>query len=449
MRKINKVLIANRGEIAMRILRTLKKLDIKSVAVHSTIDANAMHVSFADESVCIGEADANSSYNNMQNVISAANITGADAIHPGYGFLSENAKFADITEQHNLIFLGPTMEQIEKMGSKISAKTLMKENGVPVVPGSDEAIEDADEAFSLIHNMEFPILLKATACGGGRGQRIVYKLEEFKDQFIAAQNEAFNLSRQKGVYIESYFANPRHIEFQIIGDGKGKVICLGTRDCSVQRRHQKVMEEAPAIIDVNLETEIAEKICKILGKINYRSLGTVEFLEYKGKLYFIEMNTRIQVEHTVTEAITRLDLVQMQIDIAEGKPMLDQKDIKIYGHAMEARINAEDPFTFMPNPGKIEHLLAPSGPNIRVDSALYPGWVIPPHYDSLTMKIISYGGTRAECIRTHKQALKETAISGIITSTPLHLWILDQEDFQNNNISTQWLEKALEESNAK
>lgn len=449
MSKVSKVLIANRGEIAVRILRTLKKLGIKSVAVHSECDAKAMHVSFADESVCIGPASACSSYNNIQNVISAADLTGVDAIHPGYGFLSENSKFAHIVEEHKITFLGPTSQQIEQMGNKMFAKKLMQEAGVPIVPGSDDAVEDADEACEIVKEMlakdlEFPILFKATECGGGRGQRIARNIDEIREMFIAAQNEAFAISGKKGVYVESYFENPRHIEFQIIGDGKGSVICLGTRDCSVQRRHQKVMEEGPAFIDAQVQKEITEKICSVLGKINYRSAGTVEFLECKGKLYFIEMNTRIQVEHPVTEAITGLDLIELQIMVAQGEALPKQSDIKIRGHAMEARITAEDPFEFTPNPGKIEQFLAPGGPNIRVDGALYPGWIIPPWYDSLATKIISWAQTREECIRIHKQALCETTVSGIKTSTPLHLWILEQEEFKKGTVSTQWLEKALE-----
>lgn len=449
MKKINKVLIANRGEIAVRILRTLKKLNIKSVAVHSEADTKAMHVSFADESVCIGPASSCDSYNNIQNVISAAVLTGADAIHPGYGFLSENAKFADIVEEHGITFLGPTEEQIAKMGNKMIAKTMMKEFGVPTVPGSTTAIEDADKAYKIMEELiekdglELPILLKATDCGGGRGQRIVRKKEEFKEMFTAAQTEAFNISGEKGIYIESYFENPRHIEFQVIGDGKGKVICLGTRDCSMQRRHQKVLEEGPAELDSKLEKEISEKICQVLGEVKYRSLGTVEFLECKGKLYFIEINTRIQVEHPVTEAITGLDLVELQIRTAEGQALPNQSDIKIKGHAIESRITAEDPFEFTPNPGKIEQFLAPGGPNIRVDGALYPGWIIPPWYDSLATKIISWAATREECINIHKQALLETTVSGIKTSTALHIWLMDQENFRKNTISTQWLEKAL------
>ncbi len=454
MKKINKVLIANRGEIAVRILRTLKRLGIKSVAIHSEADTKAMHVSFADESVCVGPANASSSYNNIQNIISAADLTRADAIHPGYGFLSEDAKFADIVEHHNITFLGPTSEQIEQMGNKMIAKKFMQEAGVPVVPGSEDAIEDPDEAYEIAKNMELPILFKATECGGGRGQRIVRNKEEIKEMFIAAQNEAFAISRKKGVFIESYFENPRHIEFQIIGDGKGNVICLGTRDCSVQRRHQKVMEEGPARIDKTIETDISKKICAVLGKLKYRSAGTVEFLECRGKLYFIEMNTRIQVEHPVTEAITGLDLIELQIRVAQGQPLPKQSDIKIRGHAMEARITAEDPFEFTPNPGMIEQFLAPGGPNVRVDGALYPGWFIPPWYDSLATKIISFvpnkegsdsfEKTRSECIKMHRQALEETTISGIKTSIPLQLWILDQLEFQEGKISTQWLEKALQ-----
>lgn len=447
MKQINKVLIANRGEIAVRILRTLKRMGIKSVAIHSQADTYAMHVGFADESVCVGPADANGSYNNIQNVISAATLTQADAIHPGYGFLSENARFADIVEQHNITFLGPKAEQIESFGNKMVAKKLMQEAGVPVVPGNGEAIEDPNIAYEMAKDMEFPILMKAVECGGGRGQRIAYSKDQIKDMFIAAQTEANNISGKKGIYIETYFENPRHIEFQMIGDGKGSVICLGTRDCSLQRRHQKVLEEGPANIDKKLEKEIAEKLCAVLGANNYRSAGTVEFLECKGKLYFIEINPRVQVEHPVTEAITGRDIIEMQIRLAMGEPLPKQSEIVIKGHAMESRITAEDPFTFAPCPGKIEQFLAPGGPNIRVDGALYPGWIIPPWYDSLATKIISHAPTREECIAIHKQALKETSISGIKTSLTLHLWILDQPEFQQDKISTQWLEKALARAN--
>ncbi len=445
MPKIDKLLIANRGEIAVRILRTLKKMDIKSVAVHSECDTQAMHVSFADESVCIGPSDANESYNNIKNVISAASLTNACAIHPGYGFLSESSQFADIVEKHDMIFIGPTAENIEKLGSKMTAKHIMQAAGILTVPGSQEAIEDVEEAYAIAKDMEMPILFKGTECGGGRGQRIVRNKDDIKQLFTEAQNEAYNISKSKKIYIEKFFENPRHIEFQIIGDGKGEVIVLGTRDCSVQRRHQKVIEEAPAVIDADIEKEITEKLRKVLGEQKYRSAGTVEFLESNGKLYFIEMNTRIQVEHPVTEMISGIDLIELQLKIAMGESLPKQEDIKLRGHAIESRITAEGAFDFVPSPGKIEQFLAPGGPNVRVDGALYPGWIIPPWYDSLATKIISFGKTREECLRTHSQALNETTISGIQTSIELHKWILQQSQFKENAISTQWLEKTLKD----
>jgi len=440
---IKKVLIANRGEIAVRIIRTLRKMDIKSVAIHSEADSRAMHVMFADESVCVGPANAAESYNNIKNVIAAAEVTGADAIHPGYGFLSESPKFSEMVEQHRLTFLGPTGEQIEQFGSKMTAKNIMESAGIPVVPGSKEAIESFEEAAKMLKTMDFPVLFKGTECGGGRGQRIAFSAEQAEQMFTEAQAEAEAMTKDKRMYVETYLPNPRHIEFQVIGDGKGNVISLGTRDCSVQRRHQKVVEEGPANLDPDLCKEIEQKLCAVLGKYHYRSAGTVEFLESNGKLYFIEVNTRVQVEHPVTEAITGRDIIEMQIRLANGEPLPKQSEIVIKGHAIESRITAESPFEFIPCPGRIDQFLAPGGPGVRVDGALYPGWIIPPWYDSLATKIISWAPSREECIRVHKLALMETTISGIETSLPLQLWILDQPDFVSGNFGTQWLEKAL------
>ena len=440
---IKKVLIANRGEISVRILRTLRKLDLQSVAVHSVADKKAMHVMFADESVCIGPSEARLSYNNIKSVIAAAELTGADAIHPGYGFLSENDSFADIVEEHGLTFLGPTGDHIRSFGSKVTAKQIMESAGVDVVPGNKELISDADEAYEKAKDMDLPILLKSPSCGGGRGQRIVWDLKEFKEKFVEAQEEAFAICGDRNLYIEIYFDNPKHIELQVLGDGKGKVISLGERDCSMQRKHQKVIEEAPANIPQKLRDDVYAKVCKVMGEHCYRSLGTVEFLYYKEKLYFIEVNTRIQVEHPVTESVTGLDLVEMQLIVGNQGEIPNQSDITIRGHAIESRITAEDPFTFIPSPGKVTQYLAPGGPNVRIDGALYPGWVIPPHYDSLATKIISSGKNRDEAIKTHKQALKELAISGIKTSTELHNWIIERKDFLEDKVSTQWLEKAL------
>lgn len=444
-RKINKILIANRGEIAVRILRTIRKLDLRSVAVHSTADENAMHVTFADESVCIGPEAAKESYNNIQRIIAAAELTGTHAVHPGYGFLSENDVFADMLEEHGIIFIGPTGDQIRKFGNKITAKNIMKEAGIQVIPGTLEAITEPAQALEFAKNVEFPLLMKAASCGGGRGQRIVQNISEVEEMFTEAQNEAFVISGDKSMYIERYFDSPKHFEFQIIGDGRGNVICLGERDCSIQRKHQKVLEEGPAAISDEQRSEISKKICTILGEHKYRNAGTVEFLYQDNQFFFIEMNTRIQVEHPVTEMITKRDLIELQIRVASGGELPKQDEIKIHGHAIESRITAEDPFNFTPNPGKITQYLAPGGPNVRVDGALYPGWIIPPHYDSLAAKLITYADTRDECIRVHKQALEEMAISGIKTSIDLHLWLIEQEEFKNREITTQWLEKALKD----
>lgn len=448
-KKIKKVLIANRGEIAMRIIRTLKAMEIKTVAVHSEADAGAMHVSFADESVCIGPSETKSSYANIKNIISAAILTNVDAIHPGYGFLSESANFASIVQKHGFIFLGPTPEQIALFGNKISAKKIMHENGIQVVPGNIEPVFDFDKAYLVAKNMQFPILIKASESGGGKGQRVVNNIEELEEKFYEAKTESQALSNVSEIYIESFIAHPRHVEFQIIGDGLGEVTILGTRDCSLQRKRQKVVEEGPANIAQDLYEETVIKIKKIMAKYAYRSLGTVEFLEQDGKLFFIEVNPRIQVEHPVTEMITKLDLIKLQIDVANGELTIKQKDVNITGHAIESRINAENPFTFNTSPGTIEQLLAPGGPNVRVDSAIYPGWNVPPYYDSLVMKIITFGVSRQECLRRHKNALQELAISGIENSSELHLWLLEQEEFLENKHYVTWLEEKIKEKLAK
>lgn len=443
MPEIKKVLIANRGEIAIRILRTLRKMGIKSVAVHSKIDEEAMHVGFADESVCIGPADSKESYLNMKNIIAAAELTGSQAIHPGYGFLSENPDFVDMVEEHDLIFIGPKGNQIRQLGDKVQAKILMKEAGIKTIPGTEETMEDPKEAIKIAQEIGLPILFKSPSCGGGRGQRIVYKKEELEQKFTEAQQEAIAISNNSGIYIEKYFDSPKHYEFQIIGDGKGKILVFPERDCSIQRKHQKVWEEAPSDISNEQRMMISEKIAKVLSKTKYRNAGTVEFLYKDGEFYFIEMNTRIQVEHPITEEITFFDLIELQIKVAMEEKLPNQDEIKIRGHSIESRITAEDPFDFTPSPGKITEYLAPSGPDVRIDGALYPGWKIPPHYDSLAAKVISYGKTREECLATHKQALREMVISGIKTSIQLHSWLVEQEEIKNRTAGTQWLEEAL------
>ncbi|QDO99256.1 acetyl-CoA carboxylase biotin carboxylase subunit [Ferrovibrio terrae] len=445
----DKVLIANRGEIALRIHRACREMGIRTVAVHSTADADAMHVRIADESVCIGPPPSSQSYLNIPAIISAAEITGANAIHPGYGFLSENAKFAEIVEAHGITFIGPTSEHIKLMGDKITAKDAARALGIPVVPGSKGAVETEEQGLKLASDMGYPVLIKATAGGGGRGMKVVRSPAEFGPALMAARTEARNAFGNDQVYVEKYLARPRHIEIQIFGDGQGNAVHLGERDCSLQRRHQKVLEEArsPALNDDQRKV-IGDIAAKAIAKLNYRGAGTIEFLFENGEFYFIEMNTRLQVEHPVTEAITGLDLVREQLRIADGAPLgYTQKDIKFSGHAIECRINAENPRTFAPSPGRVTDYHAPGGLGVRVDSALYTGYQIPPHYDSLIGKLIVHGTTRNECLMRLRRSLEEYVIGGLETTIPLHLALINEPDFVNGAYDIHWLEEFIARQN--
>ncbi|PJI43321.1 acetyl-CoA carboxylase biotin carboxylase subunit [Ferrovibrio sp.] len=445
----DKVLIANRGEIALRIHRACREMGIRTVAVHSTADADAMHVRIADESVCIGPPPSPQSYLNIPAIISAAEITGADAIHPGYGFLSENAKFAEIVEAHGITFIGPTSEHIKLMGDKITAKEAARDLGIPVVPGSKGAVETEEQGLKLAADMGYPVLIKATAGGGGRGMKVVRSPAEFGPALMAARTEARNAFGNDQVYVEKYLARPRHIEIQIFGDGQGNAVHLGERDCSLQRRHQKVLEEArsPALNDGQRKV-IGDIAAKAIAKLNYRGAGTIEFLFENGEFYFIEMNTRLQVEHPVTEAITGLDLVREQLRIANGAPLgYTQDDIKFAGHAIECRINAENPRTFAPSPGRVTDYHVPGGLGVRVDSALYTGYQIPPHYDSLIGKLIVHGTSRNECLMRLRRSLEEYVIGGLETTIPLHLALINEPDFVNGAYDIHWLEEFIARQN--
>ena len=405
---IKKVLIANRGEIALRIIRACKELDVKTVAVHSTIDSNAMHVRLADESVCIGPPLASKSYLNISAILSAAEVSGADAIHPGYGFLSENAKFAEIVNEHGLIFIGPKPQHISEMGDKVSARTAMQKLGIPLVPGSDGAIKNLEELKKVAKEVGFPILIKAASGGGGKGMKVAEKPSELEEAWNLARSEAKSGFGDDTVYLERYLANPRHIEFQLFADSYGNVVHFGERDCSLQRRHQKVLEEAPSpALKKEERDKISRIIVKAVKKLGYLGAGTFEMLYENGEFFFIEMNTRIQVEHPITEMITGFDLVKEQINIASGKKLsVKQKDIKIKGHSIECRINSENPITFVPNAGSVINYHVPGGLGVRIDSALYSGYKVPPNYDSLIAKLIVYGKTREEAITKLKIALK-------------------------------------------
>ena len=445
MPKINKLLIANRGEIALRIHRACHEMGIKTVAVHSTADADAMHVRLADEAICIGPPSAIDSYLNIPNIISAAEISHADAIHPGYGFLSENAKFAEIVEAHGLIFVGPKPEHIVTMGDKIEAKRTAGALGLPLVPGSDGAISDIDEAKAIAEKAGYPVIIKAASGGGGRGMKVVNSPDELESQMQQAGSEAKAAFGDATVYLEKYLGNPRHIEIQIFGDGEGNAIHLGERDCSLQRRYQKVLEEAPSPVLSAEERERIGGVCaRAMADMGYRGAGTIEFLWEDGEFYFIEMNTRLQVEHPVTEAITGLDLVREQIRIAEGKSLtLRQEDVQFRGHAIECRINAEHPRTFAPSPGLVKGYHAPGGMNVRVDSGLYAGYRIPPYYDSMIAKLIVYGTTRDGALRRLRRALEEFVIDGVTTTIPLHQALLDDPEFQKGDYTIKWLEEWL------
>jgi acetyl-CoA carboxylase biotin carboxylase subunit len=445
VREIKKLLIANRGEIALRIHRACHEMGIKTVAVHSTADADAMHVRLADEAVCIGPPSATESYLNIPNIISAAEVTGADAIHPGYGFLSENAKFAEIVESHNLIFVGPKPEHIRTMGDKVEAKRTAGALGLPLVPGSDGAISDLAEAKALAEQIGYPVIIKAASGGGGRGMKVCTGPDSLQTLMQQAGTEAKAAFGDATVYMEKYLGNPRHIEFQVFGDGNGNAIHLGERDCSLQRRHQKVLEEAPSPV---LTTEERDRmggiVAKAMADMGYRGAGTIEFLWEDGEFYFIEMNTRLQVEHPVTEMITGVDLVREQIRVAEGHPLsVKQDEIEFRGHAIECRINAEDPRTFTPSPGKVAAYHVPGGMHVRVDSGLYAGYKVPPYYDSMIAKLIVYGRTREGCLLRLRRALEEFVIEGMKTTIPLHQALLDDPEFQEGAYTIKWLEEWL------
>ena len=445
MAQIKKLLIANRGEIALRIHRACHEMGIETVAVHSTADADAMHVRLADQAVCIGPPAATDSYLNIPNIISAAEISGADAIHPGYGFLSENAKFAEIVEAHGLIFVGPKPEHIRVMGDKVEAKRTAGALGLPLVPGSDGAISDLEEAKALATRIGYPVIIKAASGGGGRGMKVVASEDQLETMMQQAGSEAKAAFGDSTVYMEKYLGNPRHIEFQVFGDGNGQAIHLGERDCSLQRRHQKVLEEAPSpIITAEERARMGGVVAKAMADMGYRGAGTIEFLWEDGEFYFIEMNTRLQVEHPVTEMITGLDLVREQIRVAEGHPLtLRQQDVQFRGHAIECRINAEDPRTFAPSPGTVKMYHAPGGMHVRVDSGLYQGYKVPPYYDSMIAKLIVYGTTREGALRRLRRALEEFVIEGMKTTIPLHQALLDDPEFQKGDYTIKWLEEWL------
>jgi len=440
-----KVLIANRGEIALRIHRACREMGIQTVAVHSTADSDAMHVRLADESVCIGPPASRDSYLNGPAILSAATIAGVDAIHPGVGFLSENAAFAEMVEEHGYAFIGPTPDHIRLMGDKIAAKDAIQELGLSVVPGSDGPIGEDSEAARIAKDIGFPVLVKAAAGGGGKGMKVAHTPDDLSAVLAHCRNEAMASFGDDAVYIEKFLGHPRHIEVQILGDGAGKVIHFGERDCSIQRRHQKVIEEAPSpVLNAAIRAEIGNRVVEAISRINYRGMGTIEFLHEDGDFHFIEMNTRLQVEHPVSEMISGIDLVREQIRIAAGEPLsLNQSDIVLNGHSIECRIVAEHPETFAPSPGKITDYHAPGGLGVRVDSALYSGYVVPPHYDSLVSKLIVHADTREECVMRLRRALDEYVIGGIETTIPLHQRLLMEQDFLDGNYDIHWLEAKL------
>ena len=444
----DKILIANRGEIALRILRACREMGIKTVAIHSTADADSMHVRLADESVCIGPAPSKDSYLNMAAILSAADITGADAIHPGVGFLSENATFARMVEEHGKVFIGPTPEHIEMMGDKITAKKTMIELGIPVVPGSDGGIQDEDDAVATAKKIGFPVLIKATSGGGGKGMKVAHSADEGPQAFKLARAEAKANFGNDEVYMERYLGKPRHIEVQVLADQYGNAINLGERDCSIQRRHQKIWEEAPSpALNDEIRANLGKVVNKAISKMGYRGVGTLEFLYENGEFFFMEMNTRIQVEHPITELVTGVDLVKEQIQVAAGQKLhLTQDDIKIKGHAIECRINAENAETFIPSPGEITRYHAPGGWGVRVDSHMYQGYRVPPHYDSLVAKLVVYGHDRSECISRVESALREYVIDGIDTIIPLHQKLAKQPEIISGDYDIHWLEKKLKAS---
>ncbi|WXL25166.1 acetyl-CoA carboxylase biotin carboxylase subunit [Ectopseudomonas mendocina] len=443
---LEKVLIANRGEIALRILRACKEMGIKTVAVHSTADRELMHLALADESVCIGPAPGTQSYLHIPAIIAAAEVTGATAIHPGYGFLAENADFAEQVENSGFAFVGPKAETIRLMGDKVSAKNAMIKSGVPVVPGSDGPLpEDEEEALRIAREVGYPVIIKAAGGGGGRGMRVVHHEEDLIKSAKLTRTEAGAAFGNPMVYLEKFLGNPRHVEVQVLSDGQGNAIHLYDRDCSLQRRHQKVIEEAPApMIDEKARAEVLKRCVDACIEIGYRGAGTFEFLYEDGRFYFIEMNTRVQVEHPVTEMVTGIDIVKEMLSIAAGNKLsIKQEDVKLNGHAIECRINAEDPDTFMPSPGKVKHFHAPGGNGVRVDSHLYSGYSVPPHYDSLIGKVITFGNSRDEAMARMRNALDEIVVDGIKTNTPLHRNLVRDAGFCKGGVNIHYLEKKL------
>ena len=440
-----KVLIANRGEIALRIHRACKEMGIQTVAVHSTADTDAMHVRLADEAICIGPPAPKDSYLNIPAILTAATLTRADAIHPGVGFLSENARFAQMVEDHGITFIGPTPEHIRVMGDKVAAKDAAKRLGIPVVPGSDGSVDTQEDALRLAKEIGFPLIIKAASGGGGRGMKVATKLEDVAQAWAICRTEAKAAFGDDTVYMERYLSHPRHIEVQVLGDGQGNSINLGERDCSVQRRHQKVIEEAPSpALNTAQRKQIGEIVNTAISKLSYRGAGTIEFLYEDGEFFFIEMNTRLQVEHPISEMVCGIDLVREQIKVAAGMPLAYTQDqIKINGHAIECRITAENPETFMPTPGQITDYHAPGGLGIRVDSQLYSGYRVPPYYDSLISKLIAHGANRNECLMRMRRALDEYVIGGISTTIPLHQKIIAQKRFIDGDYDIHWLEKWM------
>ena len=437
-----KIVIANRGDVAIRVQRACREMGIKTVAVHSTADSSAMHVRLADESVCIGPPTSKESYLNIPAILSAAAISGADAIHPGVGFLSENPSFAQIVQDHGLTFIGPKPEHISVMGDKIEAKKMALQLGIPCVPGSDGAITTKEEAVLVANDIGFPVIVKAAAGGGGKGMQIAFSETELSNAIQLAQSEAEAAFGSGEVYIERYLANPRHIEIQIVGDKFGNVLHLGERDCSLQRRHQKILEETPSpALTKKTRENIGNLAASAMKKFGYESLGTIEFLYEKGEFYFIEMNTRLQVEHPITEMVTGFDLVQMQIEISAGKPLnIQQNEVTISGHSIECRINAEDPDNFMPSPGKITDYHPPGGLGVRIDSGIYSGYEIPPYYDSLVSKLIVHGQSRKQCLARLRRALDEFVIGNVKTTISLHQKLLDSKNFVEGDYDIHWLE---------
>lgn len=445
--KLNKILIANRGEIAVRIIRACKEMNIKTVAVYSEADKDALHTKLADEAICIGPANSKQSYLNIKNIIEAANITKADSIHPGFGFLSENAQFAKICEESNIKFIGPKSAVINLLGNKSNSKELMKKEGVPVIPGSEGSIKNLKEAILICEKIGYPILLKASAGGGGKGIRVVNSFEELETSYNIVKQEAKNAFNDDEIYIEKYIKNPRHVEIQILADEHGNVVHLGERDCSIQRNHQKIIEETPStIVDEKLRNKMGNAAIKAVKAANYTSCGTVEFLvDDDKKFYFMELNTRIQVEHPITEMRTGIDLVKEQIKIAAGESLkFKQKEIEFKGHAIECRINAENPSkNFMPSPGKINEINLPGGNGVRIDTAIYDGYVIPPNYDSMIAKIITYGTNRNEAISKMKRSLEELVIDGIDTNRDFLFDIIKNQNFIRGNFDTSFIEKEM------